>query len=355
MEHNGNNMETVGRVRALQNILSENGIDLAAFSPGPVNQYLTDSRADWREQIDLQPSGGDVFVPAHGEPTSDLPEIPHPVRTIGIGAWMRGETLSRLSQTYPEARFVPAERLLDPVRMRKEPEEIERLAQVAKLTDEVMMDVLRRIGAGSTQAGIMAHIRATALRMGADTMSFAPFCGFMRSGAGANDDIVNVSPHQGLEPGTAICFDVGFVKDGYASDWGRSVFFGKPQPFVLAAHTALKEAMLELVANLHEGAMRCCDVYPFLEKALDARGYGDAMRLRLADSKVMGHSIGVEVHENPWQKPSEETVFTENMVVAIEPKLWHPGEYYLRLEEIVWIRKNDAVFLTNFDRDLFEL
>ena len=79
------------------------------------------------------------------------------------------------------------------------------------------------------------------------------------------------------------------------------------------------------------------------------------MRARLAPSRVVGHQIGAEVHENPWLQPDSEEPLRAGMVMCIEPKLWLPGEYYLRLEEMVHVTKTGAEFLTNFDRELFEL
>ena len=79
------------------------------------------------------------------------------------------------------------------------------------------------------------------------------------------------------------------------------------------------------------------------------------MRARLAPSQTIGHQIGTEVHENPWLKPSSEEPLRAGMVMCIEPKLWLPGEYYLRLEEMVHVTETGAEFLTNFDRELFAL
>ena len=71
--------------------------------------------------------------------------------------------------------------------------------------------------------------------------------------------------------------------------------------------------------------------------------------------KSVGHNIGVEVHEPPWLNPENEVPLQSNMVLAVEPKLWHTGEYYLRVEDIVLIKSRRAEFLTNFDRELFRL
>jgi Xaa-Pro aminopeptidase len=286
---------------------------------------------------------------------SVLAELKAEARNVGVGGNLPASSFIALASAASGAQFVDASHWLDRTRMIKDPEEIVRISNVARLTDHVMDTVVSRISAGLSQNELMLQIEMEARRQGASNVSFTPFAGYMKSGAGATEGITNVPPDEGLEADTAICFDIGFVLDGYASDWGRSVFWGNPPADTAAAYKALSEAVVEVVGTMSDGAMRACDVYPAIEKALDARGYGDAMRRRLAEHKVMGHSIGIEVHEHPWLGPRCDEVLRENMVLAVEPKLWHPGEYYLRLEELVLVTKSGGEFLTNFDRNLFVL
>jgi len=91
--------------------------------------------------------------------------------------------------------------------------------------------------------------------------------------------------------------------------------------------------------------MRVCDVFPSIEKELDRYSYGNYQRARLP-TKSVGHNIGVEVHEPPWLNPENELVLQSNMVLAVEPKLWHAGEYYLRVEDIVLIKPSFSLTLT---------
>lgn len=112
--------------------------------------------------------------------------------------------------------------------------------------------------------------------------------------------------------------------------------------------------MVETVDKMQDGSMGVCDVFPTIERSLDKSGYGKYLRARLP-MKSVGHNIGVEVHEPPWLDPNYDQFLQSNMVVAVEPKLWHAGEYYLRVEDIVLIGKRKAEFLTNFDRDLFQI
>jgi Xaa-Pro aminopeptidase len=120
------------------------------------------------------------------------------------------------------------------------------------------------------------------------------------------------------------------------------------------AYEGLQRAVVETVDEMHEGSMRVCEIFDSIEASLDRDGYGDYLRARLPQRSV-GHQIGVEVHEPPWLKPANRHLLEEGMVMCLEPKLWRDGEYYLRVEDMVLIRKEKAEFLTGFDRELFEL
>jgi len=69
----------------------------------------------------------------------------------------------------------------------------------------------------------------------------------------------------------------------------------------------------------------------------------------------VGHQIGVEVHEPPWLRPGNEHLLEAGMVMCLEPKLLNHGEYYLRVEDMVLVKRDKAEFLTNYDREQFQL
>jgi Xaa-Pro aminopeptidase len=91
-----------------------------------------------------------------------------------------------------------------------------------------------------------------------------------------------------------------------------------------------------------------------LERTLEGLGYGEYLRTRLSN-RNLGHNIGVEVHEPPWLSPAYNEPLQENMVMALEPKVWHAGEYYLRVEDLVLVGPRKTEILTKFDRDLFQM
>jgi Xaa-Pro aminopeptidase len=374
------------RLDGLQQEMRQQDIDLVLYGSCPNFQYLTGIQVNWRLAPDLQPCGDLIVVPQDREPvlivsgnyatngcpiTNIYPYDPSTgyrkmldsiikglsaeVRKLALGAYLPIPAVTAAIAVTRNPELCDASHLMDHLRMIKEPEEVDSLRDVAQLTDEVMMKVIGDIREGVSQMDLMFEMRTQARRMGATDMSFGPWACFVQSGSPPTNQVTDYPIERGLVGNTAVTFDVGFVMNGYCSDWGRSVYWGTPPEDVKNAHAALRQSVVETVAEMKDGSMRACDIYPAIETRLDALGFGDQMRARLASSGIVGHQIGTEVHENPWLKPDSKELLRAGMVMCIEPKLWLPGEYYLRLEEMVHVTETGADFLTNFDRELFEL
>lgn len=164
----------------------------------------------------------------------------------------------------------------------------------------------------------------------------------------------NYEPTEGLERGTSIAFDVGFVKEGYCSDWGRSFYFGNPPQHVADAYETLMTAVVKTIDAIGEEIHRIDEIYPYIESVCDRDGYGEYLRNRHTNGTV-GHQIGVEVHETPWLRPANDHYLEDGMVFCIEPKLWNKGEYYLRVEDMIHVTNGQAESLTRYDREQFVL
>ena len=385
-------MDYARRLDGLRQTMQKRGIDLAVYGPCPNFQYLTGVLVDWRGAPDLQPAGDLLLVPREGSavriasgryatdgcPIADvlqydaavgykdlmrtiLRDRAVEVRKLALGAYLPTPVVTAAIEATGHPELCDASHLLDPLRAIKEPEEVALLRKVARLTDEAMMTVVRGIMEGVSQFDLRLEIEAEGRRRGATDVSFGPWAGYVKSGSSATfpglakGQVTDYPVDKGLVANTAITFDVGFVWNGYCSDWGRSVYWGTAPEHTRNAYAALRQAVVETVAEMKDGNTRACDVYPAIERRLDALGFGDEMRARLAPGRTVGHQIGTEVHENPWLRPDSEEPLRAGMVMCIEPKLWLPGEYYLRLEEMVHITETGAEFLTEFDRELFEL
>jgi len=380
-------MDFKRRLTGLQEKMGELGIDLVVYGSCQNFQYLTGLPIAWRRGTDLMNGGDNVFVPREGEPTLTLAEASakHAEETwikdvrilerdtsygeivgkvvsdlaleggmVGLGDHLWGSTVVDVANAVKGAQFCSGESLMDHLRMIKEPGEIELLRKAAELTDRVMEEVVSGIEDGVTQRDLGLEIEMLGRRRGASDVSFPPTARFVKSGSEASDDPFTYPMDEGLVPGTSIAFDVGFVLDGYCSDWGRSCYWGPAGREVSRGYEALQQAVVDTVDQMHDGSMKVRDIFPSMEKILDGLGYGDHLRARLKTGLV-GHQIGVEVHEPPWLRPENDDLLQTGMVMCLEPKLWHAGEYYLRVEDMVLVKRDKAEFLTTFDRELFHL
>ena len=368
------------RFSRLQELMEGKGLDLVVYAPGPDFQYLTGGDAKWRSHKDLTPTGKALYVPRVGEPLLiqspgestprewgfDVAEAEGPEASVGealkrfeaprvvaTGRYVGSSLLLALARAVRGARFTSAGGLLDGLRMVKSGEELRRLEEVAALTDRVMGRVVESLGEGSTMGGTEALAEYLAKLEGATHTSFPPTAGFSRPGA-VGQGIFNQDKGEALVEGTCIAFDVGFVQGGYCSDWGRSFFYGDPPARLEEGYRALAGAQEEAVDAICGEAQRVDQVFDVVERSLRREGYAGELLARLPH-RVVGHQIGVEVHENPWLRPGGSVAFQEGMVFCLEPKLWFKGEYYLRVEDMVAIKNGRARFLTGFDRSLFKL
>lgn len=375
------------RLTGLQEKMEELDVDIVVYGSCQNYQYLTGLPVEWRRGVDLMYPEDNVYVPREGDPIVTMSAMAsgHAKETwiedvrpmergtdyrdavaklasdlgwsegrVGLGDHVWGSTLIEVARAFKGAKFRGAEALMDHLRMIKEPAEIELLRKVGKLTDEVMEKVISGVAEGVTQKELQLEIEMTGRKMGASDVSFPSTAGFVKSGSEPSDDPFDYPQDKGLVPGCSIAFDVGFVMDGYCSDWGRSMHWGPAGEEVSKGYEALMNAVVETVDKMHAGSMKVNDLYPSIEASLDRTGYGDRLRARLTTGTV-GHQIGVEVHESPWLKPENEHELEVGMVMCLEPKLWHAGEYYLRVEDMVLVKEDKAESLTDYDREQFQL
>ncbi len=380
-------MDFKRRLTGLQAKMEEQGLDLVVYGGSPDLQYLTGVNLEWRRGRDLLNPQDNVFVPRGGEPVLTInPENETRVQgtwikdvrvaekaqpygemvkkvvtdlgfkpgRVAIGDYCWGSTSLEVAKSCAGSRFRVGEGLLDSLRMIKEPEEVAKLKKAAEVTEAVMSLMSPRIVDGLTQRNLQIMMEMMGRGLGATDASFPPTGGYLKTGTIPSEDPFIYPREAGLAKGTSIAFDFGLVVDGYCSDWGRSFYYGTPRQDILQAYQALQLAVVQAVDAVGGAITRLCDFYPFIEKVLDQQGYGTFLRNRLKTG-VVGHQIGVEVHEDPWLKPDVTQPLIDGMVFCLEPKLWSKGEYYLRVEDMIMIRNGKAEFLTTYSRDQFQV
>ncbi len=238
-----------------------------------------------------------------------------------------------------EVEFVPAGDLVEQLRAVKEDDELERIAGAAKLSDEVYEWTLERGLAGRTERDVARAVEARIRELGAEP-SFPPIIA-----AGENGALPHAEPSEReIGAGELVVFDMGSELDGYCSDCTRTFATGDPgdarevYELVLRAQLAALEAVRPAAAGKEVDAVA--------RELISEGGYGDRF------GHGLGHGVGLEVHEGPRLATTSEDELFEGNVVTVEPGIYVPGRFGVRIEDLVVVTAEGYRNLSGLPKEL---
>jgi Xaa-Pro aminopeptidase len=249
--------------------------------------------------------------------------------------------LGKLREAVGEGvELVPAGDLVEELRARKEPEEIERIASAAELADDVYRWALERGLAGSTERDVARACEARIRELGAEP-SFPPIVA-----AAANGALPHAEPEEReIGTGELVVFDMGALLDGYCSDCTRTFATGEPGGEAREVYELVREAQAAALEAVRRGvAAKELDSVP-RERISDA-GHGERF------GHGTGHGVGLEVHEAPRVAASSEDELVEGNVITIEPGVYVPGKFGVRIEDLVVVTADGHRNLSGLPKDL---
>ncbi|NLT58791.1 MAG: aminopeptidase P family protein [Clostridiales bacterium] len=275
-------------------------------------------------------------------------------RRIAVGDVCEDFLRRLLDEVAPDFELFEGESLCAELRRVKEPGEIARLEAAARLTDDAMGAILGMIGPGVTAQEVEDFFTDYGLSHGATDLSFGPTCCVVKTGNLPEANEIGGRPKQKpIELGCGLAFDLGYVLGGYCSDFGRSFYCGEPTRHMADAYAALQAGQVNMIEHIRPYETNVNELYGYVHEAVAAHGYGDV--LRFPDTGSLGHQIGIDCHEHPMLNKGVDFVLEPGMVFASEPKIWLPGEMYMRVEDMVLVTEIGARALTVFDRVKFAL
>jgi Xaa-Pro aminopeptidase len=220
--------------------------------------------------------------------------------------------------------IVSAENLLTDLRRVKDEAEIEAIAAAAALTDEVYAWIEERGMAGRTEREIALGAEQRMRELGAEDPSFPSIVA-----AGENGAMPHAVPgDRVIAAGEYVVVDMGAIVDGYCSDCTRTMVDGDPDPVQRGVYELVLEAQTKALDAIRAGVDgRTIDA--IARDVISEGGYGDRF------GHGLGHGVGIEVHEPPrLSKRSEDTLLAGD-VVTVEPGIYLPGEFGIRIEDLV--------------------
>ena len=353
-----------GRLDRIRRVMAGRGVDAALLSVGADLPYLTGYEAPQLERLTM------LVVPAGGEAVLVVPRLEAPAVVdrgcfevlpwdetddpVALAVALAGEpataaigdhTWSRFLLAFqalaPATRFVPATPLTAELRIRKDADEIALLREAGRAADRVAARLAGERFSGRTEHEIAAATRQMLVEEGHDVASFAIVA------AGAN----GASPHHEptdrvIEPGDAVVLDFGGRLGGYHSDTTRDFVVGEPGAEYRAAYDVLREAQAAAVAAAGPG-VAAQEVDRTARRIITGAGYGEHFIHRT------GHGIGLEVHEDPYLVEGNEQVLEPGMCFSIEPGIYLPGRFGMRIEDIVVVTADGAERLNRSPRHAY--
>lgn len=242
------------------------------------------------------------------------------------------------------AEFVPVQEKLDAFRASKEPWEIDRMEKAQKITDRAFSEVCTRIREGMTEKELSAELIYCLYKNGGEGLSFDPIVV-----SGPNSSMPHGVPgDRRLQKGDFITLDFGVIYQGYCSDMTRTVALGYATEEMKKVYDTVLKAQLAGIAASKAGATGR-EVDAAARDVISAAGYGEFF------GHSYGHSLGMEVHENPNCTPKNDKPIPLGAVCSAEPGIYLPDKFGVRIEDVVVFEENGCRNLTNSPKELLIL
>ena len=307
--------------------------------------YSTDGR--YIEAARQPVTGAEIVLTERGQ--SHLALAREEIRRRGLkrvgfeSGRVSADELGRWKDSLP-CELVAAQGLLDGLRAAKDEEELARMRQAQRITDEAFREILNFIRPGLTEQEVAARLVYELLRRGGRRVSFDPIVA-----AGANGSMPHAVPGETvIQPGMFVTMDFGCVYEGYCSDMTRTVAVGQPTDEMERVYHTVLEAQRAGIAAARAGVTGS-EVDRAARQVIQQAGYGAFF------SHSFGHSLGLEIHESPNASPSEQTVLPAGAVISAEPGIYLPGHFGVRIEDVLVLREGGCEDITQSPKKLIVL
>jgi Xaa-Pro aminopeptidase len=237
--------------------------------------------------------------------------------------------------------LVAAGGLVERLRSQKDEAELRAMRAATQIADVVYEEVRERGLVGRSEREVARSMVRRMEDLGAEGPSFPPIVA-----AGANGALPHAEPRDAEIPaGTLVVIDAGARVDGYCSDCTRTFATGPLDDGAVEVYELVLRAQQEALAAARAGAERR-EVDGVARRIIDAAGHGERF------GHGLGHGVGLEIHEDPRLTRVAEGALNEGNTLTIEPGVYLPGRFGVRIEDLVAITRDGPEVLTAFPKEL---
>jgi Xaa-Pro aminopeptidase len=304
------------------------------------NMIFTDSRY-WEQTADQSPlqlvkikeTNMRAFVASYFKP----------FKRIGFESKaLTVESFDKIKSYLPEGtEWIPVDSELTAVRCSKSMKEKEKIITANQIALKAFRDTIVTIREGMTEKEIAVELEYKMVKYGAQEKSFGTIVasgwrGALPHGAASSKQV---------KEGEFIVFDFGCVYEGYCSDITRTIAVGKPSEKMMEVYALVKEAQNTAEKSSISGATGKA-IDSIARKIIADKGYSAFF------GHGLGHGLGLDVHEEPRLSQANENPLPVGSVVTVEPGIYLPGQFGVRIENDVFLTEDGHEVLTDFPTDL---
>ena len=230
------------------------------------------------------------------------------------------------------------------IRIKKSEEENNKIITAQRIAEKAFDYILSFISTEKTEKEIALELDYFMLRNGADALSFETI-----AVSGKNSSKPHGVPSdKKIEKGDFITLDFGAVVDFYHSDMTRTVAVGEVSSKQAEVYETVLEAQLKAIEKIKAGEI-CNEIDKVARDIIASKGYGEYF------GHGLGHGVGVEIHEAPSLNPISKHVLEEGNIVTVEPGIYLPGEFGVRIEDMGAVTKTGFNNFTLSEKKLIVL
>ena len=305
---------------------------------------FTDSRYIEQAERIISPLGYEVVEPEGSYPT---------VRTIADYVAAQGyKTLAyedacmsveewQQYQSAVPAKLIPLGRRIEKLREIKEPEEVRHIVEAQRIAEHALARLVPEIVPGAYEDELCAKLRYYMAVEGSE--NFAPGMPLI---SGKKTSMPHGQPgHKAIEKGDFVTIDFGAEVCGYQSDMTRDFAVGYATEKMKEVYQIVLEAQLAGIEAFQAGVTGR-EVDQAARSVIEKAGYGAYF------GHGLGHSLGLEIHENPRASKTYDGVFETGHIITVEPGIYIPGEFGVRIEDMIYLSENGKQNLTEFPKEL---
>ncbi len=235
--------------------------------------------------------------------------------------------------------------LVKELRAGKDQSEVDAIVKAQRIAERALEDVLGFIRPGVTEKDVTAELVYKMYKYGGEGNSFDPI---VVTGAktsmphGVPGDVV-------IKDGDFVTMDFGALYDGYCSDMTRTVAVGHATDEMKKVYDTVLRAQLAGIEAAGRPGATGRDIHEAGAKVIEAAGYGEYF------GHGFGHSLGLEIHEDPGAHMRNDKPMPEGAVISAEPGIYLPGRFGVRIEDMLWLHDGVAEDLTKAPKELIVL